>query len=146
MRARCGCIKRSEARTIADDGARAAAEQTAEDFAADWHCPAAGHAPGTLARELDVMQRGAARVMDIDEPRTCPFACVMHADPYVRELTRALAIAEKYHTPLPQVLGRDLTPMDLEAADTVIRAQAEVWESDQQIIDAERQAMQKRRE
>lgn len=140
MRARCGCIKRGEARTIGDDNARLAAEETADDFARDWHCPAAGCTPDTLSREFDVLQRSAARVMDIDEPHTCPFACIMRADPYVIEFTRALAIAEKYSTPLPQVLGRDLSPIDIEAADTVIRAQAEAWESDQQIIEAEREA------
>lgn len=143
VRARCGCIKRTEARAIGDDAAREVAEQTAEDFAADWRCPAAGYAPGPLPRELDALQRSAARVMGTDPPGTCPFACVMRADPYVAELTRALAIAEKYHTPLPAVLGRDLTPIDLDAADAVIRAHADVWESDQQILDAQREAGRK---
>lgn len=119
-------------------------EQTGADFSRAWRCPAAGHKPGPLSRELDSLQQAAARVMGVEPPGTCPFACLESADDYVREMSRAFAVSKEFHTPLPDVLGRPLTAVDIEAADAVLRAQADAWQSDQAIIEAEREAARKK--
>lgn len=67
----------------------------------------------------------------------------MDADPWVRELTRASEIASTYHTPLTEVLGRPLTAVDVEGLDTMIRAKADAWTSDEKIREMERAAAQK---
>ncbi len=134
-------MRRDAARAGLDETAHRAVVDTAEEFARDWRCPAAGCAPGPLDREHASLARHAARVIGLDEePATCPFACLMSATEWTRELTRAAAIAAEFHTPLTAVLGRDLTPADLEALDTMLRAKADAWESDQAIIEREREA------
>lgn len=142
MRAACGCLKRRDAEREGLDGpALDAMLETASSFSRDWGCPVAGCAPHTPSRQLSILAEHTARVVGLSEtPTTCPFAALMHADPWVAELTRAAAIAETYHTPLPQVLGRELTPADLDALDAVIRAKADAWQSDQMIMEREREA------
>lgn len=87
------------------------------------------------------MAEHAARVVGLPEtPTTCPFACLMRADPWVAELSDAAAIAETYHTPLPDVLGRPLTRADLDALAEILRARSDAWESDQAIQSQEQAA------
>lgn len=91
------------------------------------------------------MARNAARVVGLDEvPATCPFACLQRCDPWVAELTRAAGIAADFHTPLPAVLGRDLTAADVEALDAMRCAQIDARESDHEIAEREREASRDR--
>lgn len=113
--------------------------ENADDFAREWRCPAAGHAPGPLPRELAMLAAHTASVVGMgDAPTTCPFACLQRADPWVAELSNAAAIAETYHTPLPDVLGRPLTRADVDALGEILAGRADAWESDRAIQEAEK--------
>jgi hypothetical protein len=57
----------------------------------------------------------------------------MRADPWVAELSDAARIAESYHTPLPDILGRPLTAADVAALGEIQRGRADAWESDEKI-------------
>ncbi len=128
--------ERSEANATARDALVAAAA----DASAEWGCPAAGHTPpAQLPRHLAVLAKHTATVVGLDEtPRSCPFACLQRCDPWVAELSNAAAIAETYHTPVPDVLGRPMTQADVDGLGEILRARADAWESDQKIADKER--------
>jgi len=116
-----------------------------DDLARAWVCPAAGHKPGELPRELQRFAEHTARVVGLDEtPTTCPFACLMRADPWVAELSDAAAIAETFHTPIPDALGRPLTRADVDALGEILRARADAWESDRIIQEREAAASKKK--
>lgn len=129
-----------------NDAARGALIDAADENAAAWGCPAAGHKPhAQLPRHLTMLAQNAARVAGLDAtPTTCPFACLQRCDPWVAELTRAAGIAADYHTPLPAVLGRDLTAADVEALDAMRCAQIDARESDHEIAEREREATRER--
>lgn len=115
---------------------RAAFEGDARDMQARWHCPAAGHVPGDpLDPDLRHYAEQAARLMGTSNATTCPFACVMHADPWVIEITTAVGLAQPENgaTPLETTLGRDLTRADVQALAVLARAKSDVWKSDQAI-------------
>jgi hypothetical protein len=87
------------------------------------------------------LARNAARVVGLaDTPRTCPFACIVAADPWVVEITRAAGIAHDYHTPLDAILQRPLTAADIDALDAMRSGQHDAWTSDRAIEDAERKS------
>lgn len=142
VRARCGCTQRREAERAGHTGhALRVLLEGADDFAREWRCPCAGHPPQDLPAELRAMAEHTARIVGLDEvPTTCPFACLMRADPWVAELSDAAAIAETYHTPLPDVLGRPLTRADTDALGEILRGRADAWESDRAIQEQEQAA------
>jgi hypothetical protein len=143
VRDHCGCLKRIEAdRTVLNEAAHQAVFDTAEDFSREWGCPAAGHnPPAALPKHLAPLARNAARVVGLAEtPRTCPFACIVAADPWVVEITRAAGIAHDYHTPLDAILQRPLTAADIDALDAMRSGQHDAWTSDRAIEDAERKS------
>lgn len=123
-----------------NDAARGALIESAEENIAEWGCPAGGRKPhAALPPHLAVLARQTARVVGLDEtPTTCPFACLQRCDPWVGELSDAAAIAETYHTPIPDVLGRPLTRADVDALAEIMKARADVWESDEKIAEEER--------
>ena len=67
------------------------------------------------------------------EATTCPLACITYADPWVVEVTRAVALAADLHVPLDDQLGRDLTRADLAALSALKKAQGDAWQSDEKI-------------
>lgn len=139
VRARCGCDLRRNAESAGESSARNAMMETGDDFAREWKCPAAGHTPGTLPPELRMMAEHTARVVGLDDvPTTCPFACLRRADPWVAELSNAAAIAETYHTPLPDVLGRALTRADVDALSEILQGRSDAWASDDAIREQEK--------
>lgn len=71
---------------------------------------------------------------------TCPFACITAADPWVVEITRAVALAVDWHVAIPETLGRDLTCVDVQALAALKAAQGDAWRSDQEIAEREREA------
>jgi hypothetical protein len=124
--------------SIGEASALAAALESADDFARDWGCPAAGHATRELTGELAALAKHTARVVGVEPATTCPFACLMRADPWVAELSDAARIAEAYHTPLPDILGRPLTAADVAALSEIQRGRADAWESDEKIREESR--------
>jgi hypothetical protein len=123
---------------------RDAALADAAEYRARWGCPRgpAGGAP--LPADLAAEARHVATVTGTPEARTCPLACVTYADPWVVEMTRAVALAADLHIPIDEQLGRDLTRVDLQALSALKRAQGEAWESDQKIREEQREQEAKR--
>lgn len=136
-------MKRRDAdREVLDATAHAVVADFADDLAREWGCPAAGHRPpAQLPKHLAAEARITARVVGLDEvPTTCPFACVVAADSWVVEITRAAGIAHDYHTPITEVLQRPLEPRDVAALDAMRAGQHDAWTSDRAIEDAERKS------
>lgn len=132
--------RRDAERSEANAAARDALVSVAIGASAEWGCPAAGHTPpAQLPRHLAVLAKHAQVVVGLDEtPRTCPFACLQRSDPWVVELSNAAAIAETYHTPVPDVLGRPMTQADVDGLGEILRARSDAWESDRKIEEQER--------
>jgi len=102
----------------------------AEESRARWSCPrGAAELPPDLAAEV----RHVAALTGTPEAHTCPFACVEHADPWVLEVTRAVALASDWHVPIAETLGRELSRVDLQALAALQSARGAAWESDQTI-------------
>ncbi len=113
-------------------------------MAARWGCPAAGHPPrDVLDADLAEEARLAAKVMGTAPAPTCPFACLRRADPWVVEITEAVALAQPENggVPVTETLGRDLTRADVQALAVLARAKSDAWKSDQAI----REQKQKRK-
>lgn len=132
--------RRDAERSEANAAARDVLVSAAIEASAEWGCPAAGHTPpAQLPRHLAVLAKHTATVVGLEEtPRSCPFACLQRCDPWVAELSNAAAIAETYHTPIPDVLGRPMTQADVDGLGEILRARADAWESDQKIAEQER--------
>lgn len=73
------------------------------------------------------------------EAATCPLACITYADPWVVEITRAVALAADLHIPIDDQLGRDLTRADLAALGALKHAQGDAWSSDEKMREAQRE-------
>ncbi|MDB4930528.1 MAG: hypothetical protein JWM10_3012 [Myxococcaceae bacterium] len=107
---------------------------------ARWGCPAAGLAPpAALDPDLAYEAAEVARITGTPPADTCPFACVERADPWVAELTRAVALRE-WVPDLTDTLGRPLCAADLDALDTLRRAQSEAIASDRAIAEEARKS------
>lgn len=141
-------MRRDAEQSELNDTARAARLESAREDAEAWGCPASGRSrPSPLPRHLAVLAAHTARIVGLDAvPTTCPFACLMRADPWVVEITRAAGIAADFHTPLPAVLGRDLTTADVEALDALRTARHDARESDYEIERREREGALRSRE
>lgn len=114
---------------------RDAALADAAEYRTRWGCPRGPVAGAPLPADLASEARHVATVTGTPEASTCPLACITYADPWVVEITRAVALAADLHIPIDEQLGRDLTRVDLQALSALKRAQGEAWESDQKIRD-----------
>lgn len=123
---------------------RDAAMADAAEYRERWGCPRGPSGGAPLPPDLAAEARHAALVTGTPEARTCPFACVTYADPWVVEVTRAVTLAADLHIPIDEQLGRDLTRVDLQALSALKRAQGEAWESDQKIREEQRETEAKR--
>lgn len=114
--------------------------EAAQEYRARWGCPRGG-AP--LPPDLAAEARHVAAVTGTPEATTCPLACVTYADPWVVEVTRAVALAADLHVPIDEQLGRDLTRVDLAALSALKKAQGDAWASDEKIREQRREQERK---
>jgi len=118
----------------------------AKEQQARWGCPAAGKKKlPVLPRDLLQEAEHTARLTQTPVADTCPLACVKAADPWVVELTHAIAAQSESGIPISEKLGRDLTLVDLTAIDTLKRAQNDAYRSDRDIAQQHRDAAEQQR-
>ena len=122
---------------------RDATLDSAREYRERWGCPRGPAAGAPLPADLAAEARHVAIVTGTPEARTCPLACITYADPWVVELTRAVALAADLHIPLDDQLGRDLTRVDLAALSAIKQAQGAAWESDQKIREEQEEQRRK---
>lgn len=120
---------------------KAAIVEAAQEHRARWGCPRGNGAP--LPPDLAAEARHVAAVTGTPEATTCPLACVTYADPWVVEVTRAVALAADLHVPIDEQLGRDLTRADLAALSALKKAQGDAWQSDEKIREQRREQERK---
>lgn len=120
---------------------KAAIVEAATECRARWGCPRGNSAP--LPPDLAAEARHVAAVTGTPEATTCPLACVTYADPWVVEVTRAVALAADLHVPIDEQLGRDLTRVDLAALSALKKAQGDAWQSDEKIREQRREQERK---
>lgn len=107
---------------------------------ARWGCPAAGlKPPAALDPDLRYEADAAARAMGTPPADTCPFACLESADPWVAELTDAVAL-QRLVPDLTESLGRPLYAVDLAALRALSTAQYEALASDRRDAEEKRKA------
>ena len=123
---------------------REATLDAAREYRERWGCPRGPADGAPLPADLAAEARHVATVTGTPVASTCPLACVTYADPWVVEVTRAVALASDLHIPIDEQLGRDLTRVDLQALSALKRAQGEAWESDQKIREEQREQEAKR--
>jgi len=111
-----------------DKATLAALEADGHETAARWGCPADGHASRALDPDLSDEAVIVARITETPTATTCPFARVMRADEWTRELTASVSLSE--WTPLVDALGRVPTAADIAALDVLKRAQSASMRSD----------------
>ena len=116
---------------------RSAILASADENRARWGCPRGNGAP--LPPDLAAEARHVAAVTGTPEATTCPLACITYAEPWVVEVTRAVALAADLHVPLDDQLGRDLTRADLAALSALKKAQGDAWQSDEKIREQKRE-------
>jgi phage FluMu protein gp41 len=140
----CGCSLAREVDSLPPLASKTATDARNEALRADaaewrerWGCPR-GHA--TLPRDLAAEAEHVARITRTPVATTCPLACVTWADPWVVEITRAVALAGEWHVPVSETLGRELTKADLDALSALKAAQGDAWTSDEKIREAKRAA------
>ena len=143
-RSLCGCAKIAEAESLDAD----AAEQThavGEMLADRWGCPARGKTPPSALPDdtrlpLARTARHVARVAHLSEPpRTCPFACLEHADPHTIRVMRAVSRAgETLRIPVADSLPGGMTAADDQAIDTWLAAYHAAQASDDAARERER--------
>ena len=92
-----------------------------------------------LPPDLAAEARHVAAVTGTPAAETCPLACITCADPWVVEVTRAVALAADLHVPIDEQLGRDLTRVDLAALSALKKAQGDAWQSDEKIRETKRE-------
>lgn len=97
--------------------------------------------PDTAAYPLGRTAARVARTVGLSEtPRTCPFAALEHADPWVSEVTHACVRATgDLHRPVEKSLGRATTAADEaaiaawdDARNAAAWADHEAWQAEQQ--------------
>jgi hypothetical protein len=111
----------------------------AAEYRERWGCPRGPAAGAPLPPDLAAEARHVATVTGTPEATTCPLACITYADPWVVEVTRAVALAADLHVPLDDQLGRDLTRADLAALSALKKAQGDAWQSDEKIREQKRE-------
>ena len=116
---------------------KAAIVEAAAEYRARWGCPRGNSAP--LPPDLAAEARHVAAVTGTPEATTCPLACITYAEPWVVEVTRAVALAADLHVPIDEQLGRDLTRVDLAALSALKKAQGDAWQSDEKIRETKRE-------
>gem|GEM_PF-4768027 len=105
-------------------------EDGAREYQQRWGCPAAGLDPPTaLDMDLAAEARQCARVTGTPPASTCPLACLHRADPWVAELTHAVAIRGVVPD-LTVTLGRPLAGIDIQAIQAITTAQNEATASE----------------
>jgi len=115
---------------------RDATAADADECRTRWGCPGG---PVELPPDLAAEARHVATVTGTPEARTCPLACITYAEPWVVEVTRAVALAADLHVPLDDQLGRDLTRADLAALSALKKAQGDAWQNDERIREQKRE-------
>lgn len=105
-------------------------ESGALEYQQRWGCPAADLTPpDALDPDLAEEARQCARVTGTPAARTCPLACLLRADPWVAELTHAVAIRGVVPD-LTVTLGRPLTGIDIQALQAITTATSEATVSE----------------
>ena len=111
----------------------------AAEARARWGCPGGATGRAALPPDLAAEARHVATVTGTPEATTCPLACITYAEPWVVEVTRAVALAADLHIPIDEQLGRDLTRADLAALSALKQAQGDAWTSDEKMREAQRE-------
>lgn len=110
-----------------------AAEDEAEENRSRWNCPGKKGSPGVLPPDLEAEAAYVAQITGTPKAESCPLEGITYADPWVVELTRAVALSSDLSIPLEDALGRALTQVDLLALSSMKSAQGAAWKSDTKI-------------
>jgi hypothetical protein len=93
---------------------RGALVEAAEEFAARWGCPRAGHRPpAELPPDLAQAHDHVAHATGADLAPTCPWS--QCSGEWVHEVCDAVALAVEWQVPIADTLGRALTAADTQA-------------------------------
>jgi hypothetical protein len=124
--------------TGGDPFRRDAAIDNAKECKERWGCPKRTERPLELPPDLAAEARHVATVTGTPEAAGCPLECITYADPWVVEITKAVALAADLHIPVAEQLGRDLTTADLQALSALKSSQGAAWKSDEKIREQKR--------